>query len=116
MIDTNTYKELLLQEESRLLAELNNLGIQSGQTDIWDTDNKEDIDAADREDVADALEDLENKQDTSRVLETELHEIRHALQKIEAGTYGVCEVSGEAIEEDRLKANPSARTCKSHMN
>ena len=116
MIDTQKYKDLLLQEEKRLILELNNLGTETNASGIWDTENREDIDPADREDVADALEDLENRQDTARVIETELHEVRHALEKINNGTYGICEVSNEPIEEDRLEANPSARTCKSHMN
>ncbi len=117
MIDTHIYKETLLQDELRLVSELNNLGTEkTNQTGIWETENKDEVDSADREDVADALEDLENRQDAARVIETELHEVRHALEKIENGTYGICEVSGEPIEEDRLKANPSARTCKEHMN
>jgi len=36
------------------------------------------------------------------------------LKKIEDGTYGICEVGGEEIPEDRLDANPSARTCIEH--
>jgi RNA polymerase-binding transcription factor DksA len=36
-------------------------------------------------------------------------EIDHALEKITAGTYGVCEVSGLAIPKERLKAIPWAR-------
>jgi RNA polymerase-binding transcription factor DksA len=36
-------------------------------------------------------------------------EIDHALEKIKAGTYGVCEVSGLAIPKERLKAIPWAR-------
>lgn len=111
------YKEKLLLEEKRLVEELNNLGVKTpGQEGIWDTENKDSVDPADREDVADALEDLENKQDTVRVLETELHETRHALSKFDIGTYGICEVSGAPIEEDRLEANPAARTCVLHMN
>ena len=39
----------------------------------------------------------------------ELDEIDHALEKIEDGTYGSCEVSGELIPEGRLKAIPTAR-------
>ena len=31
------------------------------------------------------------------------------------GTYGSCEISGEAIEVERLEANPAARTCKAHI-
>ncbi|MEE2753422.1 MAG: TraR/DksA C4-type zinc finger protein [Candidatus Latescibacterota bacterium] len=39
----------------------------------------------------------------------ELADIDHALAKIEEGTYGVCEVSGELIAEPRLMAIPTAR-------
>ena len=38
-----------------------------------------------------------------------LKEIRIALNKIKQGTYGICEESGELIEENRLLANPLAR-------
>ena len=40
----------------------------------------------------------------------------YPLKKIEAGTFGVCEISGEPIEEDRLDANPAARTNKANIN
>lgn len=36
-------------------------------------------------------------------------EIDHALTKFELGTYGICEVSGEPIPRERLKAIPWAR-------
>ena len=39
----------------------------------------------------------------------ELAEIDHALEKLDEGTYGVCEVSGELIAEPRLMAIPIAR-------
>ena len=39
----------------------------------------------------------------------ELDELDHALDKIDAGTYGICEVSGEQIPEGRLQAMPTAR-------
>jgi RNA polymerase-binding transcription factor DksA len=38
-----------------------------------------------------------------------IEEIDHALTKFELGTYGVCEVSGEPIPEERLEAIPWAR-------
>jgi RNA polymerase-binding transcription factor DksA len=34
-----------------------------------------------------------------------------ALQRVADGTYGVCEVCGQAIPADRLSARPAARTC-----
>lgn len=38
-----------------------------------------------------------------------LGEIVAALRRIETGTYGVCELTGEEIESDRLAATPWAR-------
>ncbi len=38
-----------------------------------------------------------------------IDEIDHALTKFELGTYGICEVSGEPIPEERLEAIPWAR-------
>jgi RNA polymerase-binding transcription factor DksA len=40
-----------------------------------------------------------------------LEEIEHALEKFDAGTYGLCEVCGAPIAEARLEAMPAARTC-----
>ena len=48
-------------------------------------------------------------------LEIRYNDIKDALDKIEKNKYGICEVSGEEIEEERLIANPAARTCKAHM-
>ncbi|MBP9668768.1 MAG: TraR/DksA C4-type zinc finger protein [Candidatus Pacebacteria bacterium] len=47
-------------------------------------------------------------------LEARYKNVLHALQKIEEGTFGMCEVGGEEIAEDRLMANPAARTCVAH--
>ena len=38
-----------------------------------------------------------------------LREIDEALQRIEDGEYGICELTGEAIGLDRLRALPTAR-------
>ena len=38
-----------------------------------------------------------------------LHEVLDALQRIECGTYGICEITGEPIEAKRLNAIPWAR-------
>jgi RNA polymerase-binding transcription factor DksA len=38
-----------------------------------------------------------------------IEEIDHALSKFDQGTYGICEVSGEPIPEERLEAIPWAR-------
>jgi RNA polymerase-binding transcription factor DksA len=43
-------------------------------------------------------------------LEAELAEIEAAIERIEDGTYGIDEVTGAPIDEDRLEALPIART------
>jgi len=40
-----------------------------------------------------------------------LHEITEALQRIEEGTYGICEITGRGISKARLEARPWARYC-----
>ena len=43
-------------------------------------------------------------------LESDLAEIEAALQRLEDGTYGIDEVTGEPIAPERLEALPTART------
>lgn len=59
-----------------------------------------------------ASDTLEREVDLSLLdqLEHELAEVEAALGRVEAGTYGVDEVTGEPIDPDRLDAIPTART------
>ena len=40
-----------------------------------------------------------------------LDEIRGALERVDAGTYGTCTACGEPIAPARLEARPAAATC-----
>ena len=64
-------------------------------------------DAADQ-----ASETFEREKDIAILeqLEHDLAEIEAALQRLDEGTYGLDEVSGEPIERERLEAYPIART------
>lgn len=46
--------------------------------------------------------------------ELELKNVHHALEAIEKGTYGKCEVCGQDIPLERLKALPNTTFCKQH--
>ncbi|VXC21699.1 TraR/DksA C4-type zinc finger protein [Aeromicrobium sp. 9AM] len=46
--------------------------------------------------------------------ERRLAEIDAARARLDAGTYGRCEVCGEPIPDGRLEARPVARTCVAH--
>jgi RNA polymerase-binding transcription factor DksA len=43
-------------------------------------------------------------------LEAELGELEAALQRVDEGTYGIDEVTGDPIAPERLEAVPTART------
>jgi DnaK suppressor protein len=44
-----------------------------------------------------------------------LSQVRDALKRIDDGTFGVCEVDGEPIEEKRLDAMPWTPYCLKHQ-
>src|SRR4051812_29221428 len=71
--------------------------------------------ATESDEVADRMEASEENAGETNVLSARKREIVAALKRMQDGTYGMCEECGEKIEEDRLEANPAARTCKLHM-
>ncbi len=45
-----------------------------------------------------------------------LRQVDSALERLDEGSFGICEVCHESIEADRLLANPLARTCLDHLD
>lgn len=116
--DIQSFKQELEKERGLLEEALQKLGKRNpANPSDWvpaKTADEGDF-GADRNDNADIIEDMHESNASLNELEGQLQTVLAALSKIEAGSYGVCEVSGEPIEVERLKANPSARTCKAHM-
>lgn len=112
------FKEKLQEELKNLETELKTVG-QTNSTHPGDWEpipETLDIDKSDRNEVADDIVGFENNIGILNSLETRYNEIKDALQKIDDGKYAICEIGGEEIEEDRLGANPAAKTCKAHMS
>ena len=65
--------------------------------------------AHEAEDDAQRLTALELEGNLAAIADTRLTDIERALQKIDAGTYGVSESSGAPIPIERLEAYPEAR-------
>ncbi|MFH0857629.1 MAG: hypothetical protein V1848_02680 [Candidatus Magasanikbacteria bacterium] len=88
-------KQVLQAEEGRLKTELSRI-------DHY-------VDYGDEEDdnVQEVAESTVN-QTLSDNLEKKLRDVRSALKRIEAGTYGICKFTGELISEDRLRARPTS--------
>ncbi|MDE2213089.1 MAG: TraR/DksA C4-type zinc finger protein [Patescibacteria group bacterium] len=82
----------------------------------WEAQVKDtDTASTEADEKADKFEEYESNSAILEPVAARAKEIQHALEKIASGTYGLCEVSGERIEEARLEANPAARTCEKHM-
>ena len=73
--------------------------LEGGGDDFTETDSG---------DMSQSIFDREMDASVEEGIERRLKEVERALQKIEEGTYGVCEDTGEEIPRGRLEAVPEA--------
>lgn len=116
MKNLSEFKKLLLEEKSRIEGEM--AGIAHKNPEIkgdWEP-SAPDLNnpTADPNDVADSIQEFEEHAAVEVELEARLMEIDAALRRVEAGTYGICNVCKQEIEDARLHANPAAMTCIAH--
>lgn len=111
-----SFKARLEKERDLLQGELASLGKQNpNNPEDWEPAAAAGEFGADRNDNADLIEELHENNAAINELEVRLKNVNEALLRIEEGSFGICEVSGEDIEPERLNANPAARTCVMHM-
>jgi len=116
-MNTELFKTRLEEEKKKLTDELGSIAVTEKGSGDWNAVREEDPGTTGSSDeVADQLEDMSERKSAEVTLEKQLAKVNLALEKIENGKYGICEISGEPIEDDRLEANPSARTCKMHID
>lgn len=115
--DLEYFRKKLEAEKVLLEGELATVGHENtDKSGHWTaTSGNMSVDSADENELADKLEELEDNAGIMEKLEKQHNEVVAALKRIEDGTYGICEISGEKIEKERLEANPSARTSVKHM-
>lgn len=103
-------KTILEQDKTRLEKELdsfadrNTHNVDDYQSEYPDFGSE--IDENAQEVIA-----FEDRLSLERTLESELRDIKSSLQKIKAGTYGVCKYCGKEIDKDRLQARPTSSSC-----
>jgi DnaK suppressor protein len=116
--DLEYFKTKLEKERGLLEEEMKTVGMKDpSNPGGWSaTSNDKDIDSADDNEVADKMEELEENNAILSQLEKQYKEVTDSLKRITDGVYGICEISGDPIERERLEANPSARTSMKHMN
>jgi DnaK suppressor protein len=98
------YATLLRAEQAGLQAQLEELGFGNE----GDTGLNYDSNFADSSQVTAERGEAER---LATELQDSLDEVGAALQRLSAGSYGVCEVCGKPIGEARLEAMPAARFC-----
>lgn len=86
-----------------------------GVPNDWEPAPMEEGAESDPIDQADAIMHRENDVAVFDALEARYDAIIAALARIDAGTYGHCEVCGAPIADARLAASPSATTCAQHL-
>jgi RNA polymerase-binding transcription factor DksA len=102
---------------ARLTSERDRVGrlIENVRGELGDTPENEQVGelaAYDQHPADQGSETFEREMDLSILesLEAELVEIEAALQRLDEGTYGIDELTGERIDPARLEAVPTART------
>jgi DnaK suppressor protein len=100
------YKDRLLELEKNLSARTGREVANGGQDLL---DSAHDVGDASVADEATSERFTEADRDS-----TMLNQVREALARIDAGTYGTCVADGGPIEEKRLDAVPWAAYCLKH--
>jgi RNA polymerase-binding transcription factor DksA len=116
--EAKKFEEILLAEKAELEGELSEIAKSDPRNrGGWEaTAGNMDIDSADENEVADKFEEIEENAGIANKLEDQLIEVKAALERIEKGTFGICEKCGKPIEANRLEANPSSRISIKHKH
>jgi RNA polymerase-binding transcription factor DksA len=116
-MDIKKYEDKIKAELDVVQKELQTIGRKNPENPgDWEAlPEKMDILNSDDNEVADSIESYEENTAILKQLEIRFNELKTALEKIGANSYGLCEVCKSAIESDRLEANPAAKTCKKHI-
>ena len=96
-------KEILIQRRENILSNINN-----SRTNI---DQLKEQDINDDLDYAELVSDSFTEGMIANHQIEELKQIDESIKKINAGTYGVCDMCGVTIPLGRLKAKPFAKFC-----
>lgn len=115
-MDTQTQaalKKRLEEERATLERELTGIGhLNPRNPSDWEGDRGNfETGTADPDVLADRFEEITTNDGIVIELEQRLNNVKAALLRIEAGTYGTCGECGKPIPAERLEANPAANGC-----
>jgi len=111
-VASGTLDQEFVEDQRRRLVDLREelTGLRDGleEDEVELEGGGDDFSETDSGDMSQSLFDREMDASVGEGIERRLGEVERALQKIEEGTYGVCEDTGEEIPRGRLEAVPEA--------
>jgi len=104
-------RQLLEEERARLEAVRHTLLLES--LEETQQESTQELSSLDQHPADQGTETFEREKAQSIRIATEaqLTDVERALARLESGNYGVCEMCGTKIAEERLEARPAARYC-----
>lgn len=105
------YRKMLMEKKARIISDVEHLEKQS----LLNSQRDASGDLSDYSlHMADAGSDAAERETMLGLASAQqkmVDKIDRALERIDQGTYGICELCGCQIDEERLKALPEASTC-----
>ena len=109
-LDFNIFKDLLLEEREKAMASAHSADEIFSESQEFETGELTTHD----DHQADIASDLTDREQSVVLRDNIRHivdQIDHALEKIELGTYGICDACSEEIPIERLEFEPWAAYC-----
>ena len=102
-----------LAEERERLHGIKAMFDEEGLTSLSEEERLGELSSLDQHQADVGTETFDRERDLSILeqVEAELHDVEHALRRLDEGTYGTCEACGKPISEERLEALPATRFC-----
>ena len=106
-MDSDRARALLTAERDEIQRLLKGENQVADEAHVAEVDSE----AGDEVDAAQPLNAEGDQEAIAGSLNDRLDRVERALQRLDAGTYGICEVCGGPIGDGRLQARPTARVC-----
>lgn len=115
-LDLNYFKQKLEEERQRLETELGKVGRRNpSNPNDWEPSFDDINDQAQSQDeMADKFEEMEQTLAIQSAYENRYNTVKAALERMESGKFGQCNICGKDISIERLEADPTSATCGQH--
>lgn len=116
MSDLASIRNTIQEKREEIIADLTAIANLNEETGDWEAAPVMEVSEADLNNEADGVEEWNERNATVSLLEAMFRNHNRALEKIERGTFGTCELCENTIGEDRLLVLTTARTCALHRD